>query len=119
MKIKNKNSGKYADVIDASKDDGALIIQHSTGIGNNEWILSFTGVNECKIKNLHSNKLMVVKDASMQTGAEIVQYGPGGADNEFWILEYSIIDTKYFRLKNKNSGKYLAVFRIQRKIITN
>lgn len=53
---------------------------------------------------------MVVKDASMQTGAEIVQYGPGGADNEFWILEYSIIDTKYFRLKNKNSGKYLAVF---------
>lgn len=110
LKIKNKNSGKYADVIDASKDDGALIIQHSTGIGNNEWILSFTGVNECKIKNLHSNKLMVVKDASMQTGAEIVQYGPGGADNEFWILEYSIIDTKYFRLKNKNSGKYLAVF---------
>lgn len=110
LRIKNRKSGKYAVVAEASKDNGALVIQHSTGTGNSEWILSFTGTNECKIKNLHSNKLMVVKDASTQVGAEIIQYEPGGFDNEIWILEYSIIDTKYFRLKNKNSGKYLAVF---------
>lgn len=110
LKIKNKNSGKYAVVADARKDNSALVIQYSTGTGNDEWKLSFTGINECKITNLHSNKLMVVKDASTQVGAEVIQYEAGGHDNEIWILEYSIIDTKYFRLKNKNSDKYLAIF---------
>lgn len=109
LKIKNKNSGKYAVVANASKENGALVVQHSTGIGNDEWILSFTGINECMIKNLHSDKLMVVKDASMQVGAEVIQHEPSGYNNEIWVLEYSIIDPKYFRLRNKNSDKYLAV----------
>lgn len=44
---------------------------------------------------------MVVRDASTGVGAEIVQYGEIGSDNAIWILEYSTLDTKYFRLKNK------------------
>lgn len=74
VKIRNKNSGKYAVVKDASLDNEALIIQHSTGIGNDEWKLMFTGLNECKIKNLHSGKLLVVRNASTSVGAEIIQY---------------------------------------------
>lgn len=110
VKIQNKNSGKYAVVKNASLDNKSLIIQHSTGIGNDEWKLMFTGLNECKIKNLRSGKLLVVKDASTSVGAEIIQYDEKGTNNEFWILEYPVVDTKHFRLKNKNSGKYLGVF---------
>lgn len=110
VKIRNKNSGKYAVVKDASLDNEALIIQHSTGIGNDEWKLMFTGLNECKIKNLHSGKLLVVRNASTSVGAEIIQYDENGTENESWILEYPVVDTKHFRLRNKNSGKYLGVF---------
>ena len=110
VRIQNKNSGKYAVVEGAESRDLSLIIQHATGVGNDEWILSFNTLNECTIKNLHSGKFMVVRDASTGVGAEIVQYGEIGSDNAIWILEYSTLDTKYFRLKNKNSGKYLGVF---------
>lgn len=110
VKMRNKNSGKYAVVKDASLDNDASIIQHSTGTGNDEWKLMFTGLSECKIKNLHSGKLLVVKDASTSVGAEVIQFDERGTNNEFWILEYPVVDTKHFRLRNKNSGKYLGVF---------
>ena len=86
----------------------SLIIQHSTGVGNDEWKLIFTGLNECKIKNLHSSRFMVVKDASTEVGAEVIQYDERGTDNEVWILDYSTLDSNYFRLKNKKSGKYMG-----------
>lgn len=110
VRIQNKNSGKYAVVENAGWGNLSLVIQHSTGSGNDEWKLSFNAPNECKIRNLHSNRIMVVKDASTEVGAEIVQYDELGTDNEVWILEYSASDTKYFKLKNKHSGKYLCVY---------
>lgn len=109
VKIKNQNSGKYAVVHNASLDNLSPVIQNSSGVGNDEWKLTFLGTNECQIRNLRSDKLLVVKDGSTAVGAEIVQYEDRGTANEVWFLEYSTIDTKYFRLKNKNSGKYLAV----------
>lgn len=90
-------------------DNLSPVIQNSSGVGNDEWKLTFLGTNECQIRNLRSDKLLVVKDGSTAVGAEIVQYEDRGTANEVWFLEYSTIDTKYFRLKNKNSGKYLAV----------
>mgnify|MGYP002532116810 CR=1 FL=1 len=110
VKIQNQNSGKYAVVENAAFGNLSLIIQHSTGVGNDEWKLIFTGLNECKIKNLHSSRFMVVKDASTEVGAEVIQYDERGTDNEVWILDYSTLDSNYFRLKNKKSGKYLSVF---------
>lgn len=110
VKIKNKNSGKYAVVENAAKGDGAKLIQYSTESGNGEWKLYNVGVNEYRIENLHSEKLLVVEGASMATGAGIVQYQKNGGINEIWIPEYSNIDPKYFRLKSKLSGKYLGVF---------
>lgn len=110
VRIQNKNSGKYALVNNAETGNLSLIVQGITGIGNDEWKLSFTGTNECKIQNLHSEKFIVVKDASTVAGAEVVQYDEKGTDNEFWILDYSDIDTKYFRLKNRKSGKFLGVY---------
>lgn len=109
VRIQNKNSGKYAVVENISTSNYSLIIQNSNGSGNDEWKLLFNGPNECKIKNLHSNKIMVVKDASTAVGAEIIQHDERGTENENWILEYSTLDTKYFRLKNKKSDKYLGV----------
>lgn len=110
LRIKNKTTGKYAVVYDASKDNGALISQYAGGMGNDEWALLFTDINECRIRNLHSLKYMVVKDASKEVGAEIIQYDEGDRDNEIWILEYLSDDINHFKLKNKNSGKYLGVF---------
>lgn len=109
VRIQNQNSGKNIVVANASLDNYALIIQNSTGSGNDEWKLSFIGINECKIQNLRSGRILVVKDGATGVGAEIVQYDERGSNNEIWILEYSTLDTKYFRLKNKNSGKYLGV----------
>ena len=86
-------------VNEASLDNGAFIIQLSTGIGNDEWKLIFTGLNECKIKNLHSGKLLVVKNASIGTGLEIIQYDEKGTDNEFWILEYPVVAVSYTHLR--------------------
>lgn len=110
VRIKNKNSGKYVLVNNAETSNLSSIVQGSTGIGNDEWKLSFGRAGEYKIQNLHSEKIIVVKDASTEVGAEIVQYDEAGTDNEFWILDYSVDDTNYFRLKNKKSGKYLGVF---------
>lgn len=110
VRILNKNSGKCALVNNAELGNLSLIVQGSTGIGNDEWKLSFSGANECKIQNLHSGRFIVVKDASTEVGADIVQYDEKGTDNEFWILDYSDDDTKYFRLKNRKSGKYLGFF---------
>ena len=110
LRIKNKTTGKYAVVYEASKDNDAQIIQHSGGMGNDEWALVFTGTNECRIRNLHSLKNMVVKDASREVGAEVIQYAHGGLDNEIWILEYLSDDINHFCLKNQHSGKYLGVF---------
>lgn len=109
VRIQNQNSGKNIVVANASLDNLALIIQNSAGAGNDEWKLSFIGINECKIQNLRSGRFLVVKDGATGVGAEIVQYDERGSNNEIWILEYSTLDTKYFRLKNKNSGKYLGV----------
>lgn len=50
VRIQNKNSGKYAVVEGAESRDLSLIIQHATGVGNDEWILSFNTLNECTIK---------------------------------------------------------------------
>lgn len=111
LKIKNENSGLYISVSSPDMENLASVVQFPYVNATDEWILSVVGgTNECTIKNLHSSKLMVVKDASMQEDAPIVQYASGGGNNERWILEYSNLNTKYFRLKNKNSGKYLAVW---------
>lgn len=110
VRIQNQNSGKYAVVNNAEMGNLSLIIQNSTGIGNDEWILRFTGIDECKIQNLHSSRFMVVKDASTEIGAEIIQYDEKGSNNEYWILEYDFFFAKSFRLRNKESGKYLGVF---------
>lgn len=111
LRITNKESGKYINVSGGVRDDGALLIQYSTGNGNDEWRLNYVGNNnEYRIENLHSKKIMVVKDGSIEVGKEIIQYHQSGSDNEIWQLEYSNLDTKYFRLKNKRSGKYLSVY---------
>lgn len=110
VKIKNKNSGKYIVVEDASKDDGVHVMQHSTESGNGEWKLYYAGPNEYRIENLHSGKLMNVRGSSMAAGAEVIQYRKCDSENEIWIPECSNLDPKYFRLKSKSSGKYLSVF---------
>lgn len=110
LRMKNKTTGKYAVVYEASKDNDAQIIQYSGGTGNDEWTLEFTGANECRIRNLHSLKYMVVQNASKEAGADVIQYDHGGLDNEVWILEYLSDDINHFMLKNRNSGLYLTVF---------
>lgn len=110
LKIKNENTGLYIAVNGPEMENLSPLIQYNAANVTDEWILSVVrGANECTIRNLHSSKLMVVKDASMEEDALVVQNDSKGGDNERWILEYSSLNTKYFRLKNKNSGKYLGV----------
>lgn len=112
LRIKNKYTGQYISIASPDMENLAQVVQFPIpNNGTDEWMLSVVkGANECTIRSLHSSKLMVVRDASREEGAPIVQYDSGGGDNERWMLEYSNLDTKYFRLKNKNSGKYLGVY---------
>lgn len=109
--ITNQYSDKHIVVAEPSLEDNALITQTSSVSKTQSWILQNTGQNkECKIVNPRAGKVMVVKDASTYAGAEIILFKDNNTNNGIWILEKSDSDPRYFRLKNKNSGKYLAVY---------
>lgn len=108
VRIVNKNSHKFIVIQNASLDDDAQLIQHDSYTNNCLWRLYPTGVlNEFRIFSLHSHKRMVVQSASTETNANIIQHTTG-EDNGIWILEPVVNGEYSYRLKNKNSGLYLA-----------
>lgn len=108
--ITNLYSDKHIVVSEPSLEDYALITQTSSVSKTQRWILQNTGqYNEYKIVNPRAGKVMVVRGASTYAGAEIILFKDNNTNNGIWILENSDSDPRYFRLKNKNSSKYLAV----------
>ncbi len=107
-KIKNKNSGKLADVNGGSLADGTKIIQWPDNGGDNQrWQLIDAGSGYYKIKNKKSAKLMDVSDGSTANSAQIVQMADNGSDSQLWQR----IDAGlgYYKLRNKKSGMLLEV----------
>jgi hypothetical protein len=74
-------------VKDASKDNGAPIVQWDWWGGDNQkWRLEHVGGGIARIVSVHSGKVLDVKDASRDNGAPIVQWDWWGGDNQKWQL---------------------------------
>jgi len=107
-KIKNKNSGKLADVNGGSLTDGAKVIQWPDNGGDNQrWQLVDAGSGYYKIKNKKSGKLMDVSGGSTASSAQIVQMADNGAASQLW--QRIDAGSGYYKLKNKKSGMLLEV----------
>ena len=74
-KIRNDNSNKLMVVKDASKSDGAEIIQHEFGEDDSMWEVVHRKYGYVELINKNSQKFFVVKDASLYVGENIIQYG--------------------------------------------
>lgn len=73
--IRNLNSNKKMVVKDASRADGANLIQYSTGEDNAKFEVDKRKYGTISLRNLNSDKFVVVKNASSSEYADIVQWG--------------------------------------------
>ncbi|MBB5803539.1 hypothetical protein F4560_003307 [Saccharothrix ecbatanensis] len=111
-KIVNKNSGKVADVVDASTSDGAKVHQWDylwgyRSAANQQWSFGSAGVRDFEIASRRSGKLLDVSGASTADGATVIQWTDQNGANQRWQL----VDggNGYTKIKNVNSGKVLDV----------
>ncbi|MCX8132097.1 MAG: RICIN domain-containing protein [Clostridia bacterium] len=106
-KIINKRSGKALDVLNASCDAGANIIQWGYGGGDSQkWILEDVGGGYFKIINKGSGKALDVSGGSYDNGGDVIQWGYWGGDNQQWSVQ---ADNGYYKIINRRSGKALDV----------
>lgn len=116
-RILSVHSNKYLVVEDASLASGAKIIQHNAPTTNSVWILE--KVDESKhvfqLRNKNSGKYLSIGSDINEIGACLIQ-GEGYNSYSNWYFEPSTpimenlpIDNGLYRLKNKNSGKYLDI----------
>ncbi|MFV2143345.1 RICIN domain-containing protein [Isoptericola sp. G70] len=104
----NRHSGLVADVLDASTENGAEIIQwHRTDAAWQRWHFVDAGSGYYRIVSVHSGKALDVWEKSTADGAEIRQYTDTGGSNQQWRP----VDTDGgVQLVNRNSGKALEVW---------
>ncbi len=104
----NRHSGLVADVLDASTENGAEIIQwHRTDAAWQRWHFVDAGSGYYRIVSVHSGKALDVWEKSTADGAEIRQYTDTGGANQQWRP----VDTDGgVQLVNRNSGKALEVW---------
>ena len=85
--IKAAHSGKAADLLHWSHDDGGDIVQWTAGVNSNQhYFLQYIGGGWFTIRNRWSTKCLDVDNASSADGANIFQWtGPNGL-NQQWRL---------------------------------
>ncbi|WP_277211603.1 RICIN domain-containing protein [Isoptericola croceus] len=104
----NRHSGLAADVLNASTQNGAEIIQwHRTDAAWQRWRFVDAGSGYYRIVSAHSGKAIDVWERSTANGAEIRQYTDTGSANQQWRP----VDTNGgVQLVNRHSGKSLEVW---------
>ncbi|WP_402469192.1 RICIN domain-containing protein [Isoptericola aurantiacus] len=104
----NRNSGLVADVLNASTENGAEIIQwHRTDAAWQRWRFVDAGSGYYRIVSVHSGKAIDVWERSTADGAEIRQYTDNAGANQQWRP----VDTDGgVQLVNRHSGKALEVW---------
>lgn len=104
----NRHSGLVADVLDASTENGAEIIQwHRTDAAWQRWRFVDADSGYYRIISVHSGKAIDVWEKSTDDGAEIRQYTDTGGGNQQWRP----VDTDGgVQLVNRHSGKALEVW---------
>lgn len=105
----NRHSGLAADVLDASTQNGAEIIQwHRLADAPwQRWRFQDMGDGYYRIVSVHSGKAIDVWERSTADGAEIRQY----TANDGWNQQFRPVDTAGgVQLVNRRSGKALEVW---------
>ncbi|MBR2786615.1 MAG: RICIN domain-containing protein [Clostridia bacterium] len=106
--IKGVGSGKYLDVTDESKENGAqLQIWDKFAYHQNQVFYLAPAGNYYRIISCNSNKVIEVRDSRMDNGAPVAQWDNANIACQQW----SIIDNGdgTVSFKNRNSGKYMDV----------
>ena len=85
--IKAAHSGKAADLLNWSFDDGGDIVQWPAGGGENQsWFLEYAGNGWFHVRNRWSGKYLDVSGGSTADGANIFQWTGNGGLNQQWRL---------------------------------
>jgi hypothetical protein len=124
-KLENGRSLMAMTVKNASKANGALVIQYPFSGGptdptsphNDIMAVDWYGVNQVRIKPRHTTTDMciVVSGASVASGASIIQYECSyldGVDNDVWYADRVLPDrggSKVYEFRNARSGLCMAV----------
>ncbi len=100
-----RHSGKAVDVVAASYDDGARVIQYTPhSNGNQQWSFESAGDSYYWIKARHSGKALSINQSDNSL-AEQADYR--GSDSQQWRIEPA--DGGYYRISNKANGHALDV----------
>ena len=85
--LKAAHSGKSADLLNWSFDDGGDVVQWTSGSGENQsWFLEYAGNSWFHVRNRWSGKYLDVAGASAAEGANILQWTGNGGLNQQWRL---------------------------------
>ncbi|SEU24491.1 glycoside hydrolase family 97 catalytic domain-containing protein [Stigmatella erecta] len=108
-KIINRQSGKALAVQNASRSDGAAVIQwaYVDSTTNDEWRLVDAGGGYYGLLNRNSGRTLDVYDASAAAGAKLIQYTSRGSANQQWQL--TDVGGGYVRIVSRHSGMVLDV----------
>ncbi|TCT15355.1 pectate lyase [Natranaerovirga pectinivora] len=109
FRIISRFSGKALDVINASQENGAEIVQWDfNGSSNQVWHLIPDGQGYYSIANKNSGRVIDVYNWSTANGGQIVQWDSWGGDCQLWSV--NDLGNGYYSIINKFSGKSLDVY---------
>ncbi len=107
-RLTNRNSGKVADVSNASTANGGDVVQWTWNGGNNQqWQFQDAGSGYYRLINRNSGKCLDVNGASTADGADIIQWTCGTGTNQQW--QWVAIGS-YYQLIARHSGKCMDVY---------
>ncbi len=110
-KITARHSGKALDVLGASADEDAEIIQWDyTGRDNQIWQIASTGNGYYKITSANSDKALTIEGNYAGNGGNLVQNTYTGSANQQWKIEPA--GNGYYKFTARHSGKALDVYGI-------
>ena len=85
--LRAAHSGKGADLLNWSYDDGGNVHQWPAGVGANQcWFFEYAGNGWFHVRNRWSGKYLEVAGASTAEGANIAQWSGNGGLNQQWRL---------------------------------
>jgi hypothetical protein len=100
-RIKAKDTQKYLDVSQYSKEDFAIIWQYSwANVDNQKWLLEHLESNYYKITAKHSKKCLDVYNQWQNQNAYIIQHNWNGGDHQKWRIEKVSEETTNSKIKD-------------------
>lgn len=109
FKLVNRKSGKVMDVVGASGEDGADIVQSADRGGDSQkWSFNYNGSGYFRLTNVKSGKVLDVPDESTSDGVALVQWENHDGDNQAWL--FIDLGGGDFQIRNKKSGKLIGVY---------